>query len=62
MADLDVTDVVCTRNRAVALRRMPETAAALRIPAGLAREFNVVDVGGNDDTAAVVDSFADGPA
>lgn len=59
MTDLDVSVVVCTRNRAASLRRMLDSAAEMDIPAGLAWELIVVDNGSTDETLTVIASFAD---
>lgn len=59
MTNLAISVIVCTRNRAASLRRMLDSATALKIPQDLSWEFIVVDNGSTDDTAAVVVSFAD---
>jgi len=51
---LDISVVVCTRNRAGPLRALLASFAALRVPPGLAWELLIVDNGSTDDTAAVV--------
>ncbi|WP_158218745.1 glycosyltransferase [Roseateles aquatilis] len=56
--DLDVSVVICTRNRARQLASVLESAAAMDVPAGLAWELLVVDNGSTDDTADVIRSFA----
>jgi glycosyltransferase involved in cell wall biosynthesis len=55
---MDVSVVVCTRNRAESLRRTLETMAGMNRPAGTGWELVVVDNGSTDDTAAVVSAFA----
>jgi len=55
---LDLSVIVCTRNRAGRLRAMLESACALAVPPDLAWELLVVDNGSGDDTAAVAAAFA----
>lgn len=57
--NLDVTVVICTRNRASQLQNALASAAQMRIPDGLRWELVVVDNGSSDDTADVALSFAD---
>lgn len=52
-----LTVIMCTRNRAEQLRRVLESAVAMRVPEGLAWEFLLVDNGSTDHTAEVVQSF-----
>lgn len=54
-----ITVIMCTRNRAGQLRNVLETFVRLVPPADAAWEMLVVDNGSSDDTAAVIDSFAD---
>ncbi|WP_185983290.1 glycosyltransferase [Aureimonas mangrovi] len=54
-----ITLVMCTRNRAEQLRRVLDSAAAMRVPEGLAWEFVLVDNGSTDHTREVVESYAD---
>lgn len=56
---LDVSVVVCTRNRAGPLTNLLGTMAAMRVPPDLAWELLVVDNGSTDETPSVVQSFAD---
>jgi glycosyltransferase involved in cell wall biosynthesis len=56
---IDVTVVICTRNRAAQLASVLDSACKLVIPADLAWEFIVVDNGSNDGTADVVAKYAD---
>ena len=51
--------IMCTRNRAEQLRRVLDSAAAMRVPQDLSWEFLLVDNGSTDHTAEVVASFAD---
>ena len=48
--------IMCTRNRAEQLRRVLDSAAAMRVPQGLSWEFLLVDNGSTDHTAEVVAS------
>ncbi|MDH0868294.1 glycosyltransferase [Mitsuaria sp. GD03876] len=57
--DLDVSVVICTRNRARQLAEVLDSAAQLEVPEGLRWELLVVDNGSSDDTEAVIRSFAD---
>ncbi|HMJ93559.1 MAG TPA: glycosyltransferase [Allosphingosinicella sp.] len=57
-ADLLLSLVVCTRNRAASLRAMLESACALDVPVGTAWELLVVDNGSEDETAETASSFA----
>jgi glycosyltransferase involved in cell wall biosynthesis len=54
-----LTVIMCTRNRAEQLRRVLESASAMRIPPGVTWEFLLVDNGSTDHTAEVVESFTD---
>jgi len=56
---IDVTVVICTRNRALQLASVLDSACQLVIPAGLVWEFVVVDNGSTDDTSSVVARYAD---
>ena len=56
---VDLSLVVCTRNRASSLRAMLESACVLRVPPGAAWELIVVDNGSSDETAETALSFAD---
>lgn len=56
---MDITVIICTRNRAASLDRALLSATRLRVPQGLAWEVIVVDNGSSDSTPAVVASFAD---
>lgn len=56
---LEISVVVCTRNRAGPLATLLTSMAALRVPEGLTWELLIVDNGSSDDTPEVVQSFAD---
>lgn len=56
---MEISAIICTRNRAASLDRALTSATRLRIPPGLAWELIVVDNGSSDTTPAVVASFAD---
>jgi glycosyltransferase involved in cell wall biosynthesis len=58
VALMDVSVIVCTRNRAGPLRSMLESACGLVAPANLAWELLVVDNGSEDDTVAIAAAFA----
>ena len=58
-AAVDVTVVICTRNRAAQLNNVLESVANLQVPKGLRWELVVVDNGSSDNTAEVVASFRD---
>lgn len=53
-----VSVVVCTRNRSGSLRRLLQSMARQKLPAGLGWELMLIDNGGTDDTRSVADSFA----
>lgn len=55
--DLDVTVLICTRDRALQLETVLGSASRMRIPTGLRWELVVVDNGSSDGTADVVRSF-----
>jgi glucosyl-dolichyl phosphate glucuronosyltransferase len=55
---MNVSVVVCTRNRADQLGEFLQSATALIVPHGLVWELIVVDNGSTDHTARVVESFA----
>ncbi len=55
---IDITVLICTRNRAPQLKHVLESAANLRVPDGLRWEMVVVDNGSSDNTADVAGSFA----
>lgn len=57
--DLDVSVVICTRNRARQLAEVLDSATQLEVPDGLRWELLVVDNGSSDDTEAVIRGFAD---
>lgn len=57
---VDVTVVICTRNRAAQLRNVLESAAAMDVPAGLRWELVLVDNGSSDNTTEVALSFQPG--
>lgn len=56
---LEVSVVICTRNRARQLAEVLDSAAQLDLPPGLRWELLVVDNGSSDDTEAVIRSFSD---
>jgi len=56
---IEITVIICTRNRASQLRQVLQSAAEMTIPQGLDWEFIVIDNGSTDNTAEVVGSFAD---
>jgi len=53
-----VTVIICTRNRAEQLKQVLVSACKLNIPDQLSWEFIVVDNGSSDNTADIVESFA----
>ncbi|MET0210652.1 MAG: glycosyltransferase, partial [Burkholderiaceae bacterium] len=57
--DLEVTVVICTRNRAKQLSSVLTSASAMDVPPDLRWEFLVVDNGSTDNTEEVIRSFAD---
>jgi glycosyltransferase involved in cell wall biosynthesis len=56
---IDISVIICTRNRAAQLMNVLESAANLRMPKGLRWELIVVDNGSSDNTAEVAASFRD---
>ena len=56
---MEISVVVCTRNRAVQLAEFLRSITAIDVPEGLAWEMIIVDNGSTDDTAAVIESFKD---
>lgn len=54
---LEITVVICTRDRAAQLALVLRSAAAMAIPDGLAWELCVVDNGSSDNTREVVEGF-----
>lgn len=56
---MDITAIICTRNRAASLERALQSATRLRVPPGLSWELLIVDNGSSDATPAVVAAFAD---
>src|SRR5688500_3500637 len=55
---MQVTVIICTRNRADQLRRTLESAAAVDTPEHVSWELLVVDNGSTDHTPEVVESFS----
>jgi glycosyltransferase involved in cell wall biosynthesis len=55
---MDVSIIICTRNRAPHLRETLRSLAATHVPPELAVELIVVDNGSTDETASVVDEWA----
>lgn len=56
---MDITVIICTRNRASQLREVLNSAAAMKVPQGLQWEMIVVDNGSTDNTPDVVKEFID---
>ena len=56
-AAMQISIILCTRNRADSLRRTLDSATRMRVPAGLEWEFVVVDNGSTDHTGQVVAEF-----
>jgi hypothetical protein len=56
---LEITVLICTRNRAAQLRSVLESVTRLRIPPGLQWELVVIDNGSSDNTGEVVQSFGE---
>lgn len=57
MSDVRATVAICTRNRAVALRRALESVCALELPPDTSWEVVLVDNMSSDDTQNVIASF-----
>ena len=57
--NLDITVVICTRNRASQLQNALASAALMKVPDGLRWEVLVVNNGSSDNTAEVALSFTD---
>lgn len=55
---MHISVIICTRNRAEQLRVVLDSVAGMVVPKGLAWELLIVDNGGTDHTAEVVDSFS----
>lgn len=55
---VEVTVIICTRNRGAQLAKVLETACRLVVPQGLCWELLVVDNGSTDHTDAVIASYA----
>ena len=55
---MDVSVIVCTRNRASSLKRTLQSLADLSVPAGLCWEMIVVDNNSTDDTPDVIAGFS----
>jgi glycosyltransferase involved in cell wall biosynthesis len=51
---MDLSVIICTRNRAVSLGQTLDSLVAVEVPEGLKVEIVVVDNGSTDDTAGVV--------
>ena len=56
---VDVSVIICTRNRALQLRDVLESACRLAVPQGLSWEFIIVDNGSSDHTAQIVSDFGE---
>ncbi|MDR3450296.1 MAG: glycosyltransferase [Alphaproteobacteria bacterium] len=56
---MDISVIVCTRNRAKQLPTLLESMTKLVIPSGLEWELIIVDNGSTDGTTQVIDSFKD---
>lgn len=56
---VELSVIICTRNRAGELARTLDGLARTRVPAGLGWELLVVDNGSTDRTAGVADGFRD---
>jgi len=55
---VQISVIICTRNRAKQLRHVLESAAAMEVPTGLTWELVLVDNGSTDHTPEVAQSFA----
>lgn len=55
---MDVSILICTRNRAESLRHTLRSIAATRIPSSLSVELVVVDNGSSDETPSVIEEEA----
>jgi hypothetical protein len=58
-SQLDVSVVVCTRNRAGPLAELLESFTRIRVPDGLSWELLIVDNGSTDATPQVIEGYAD---
>jgi glycosyltransferase involved in cell wall biosynthesis len=56
---MDLSVIICTRNRAKALARALDSLKQAAVPPGLLWEVLVIDNGSSDETGAVAESFAD---
>lgn len=56
---VNITVIICTRNRASQLSSVLDSACRLTVPSGLVWEFIVVDNGSSDNTSKVVSGYAD---
>lgn len=54
-----ITVIICTRNRAVQLRRVLNSFSSLKSAKGEAWELLIVDNGSTDETPSVIEEFAD---
>lgn len=57
--DVDISMIICTRNRASQLASVLDSACRLIIPPGLNWEFIVVDNGSSDGTGNIVSKYTD---
>jgi glucosyl-dolichyl phosphate glucuronosyltransferase len=57
--ELQISVIVCTRNRAGPIVQLLDSMARLRVPDGLAWELLIVDNGSTDNTREVVERYAD---
>ena len=56
-AEIDISVVICTRNRAAPLAQLLESMTGLTVPDRLRWELLIVDNGSTDTTRAVIESF-----
>jgi hypothetical protein len=56
---VQISVIICTRNRAEQLRQVLDSAAAMDVPPDLSWELLVIDNGSSDHTPEVIESFAE---